>query len=94
MVVSGKMQQAVEDQHFDLGRKRMSLLGCLTEGRGDADGQIAGYAFGAWAFRRERKHVRRFVFAAELPIELADGCVCGEQNGDLALEAHGCLRGG
>src|ERR1017187_1715694 len=69
----------------------MALLNGLTKGGRHADGQVAGYLFSAYPFSREGKHIRGFVLAAELTIEAADGSVCGEQHGDLALEVNGCL---
>jgi hypothetical protein len=94
MVVSGQMKKTVQNEDFDFGGKRVSLLGGLPHGRSDADGEIAGNSFCARAFRWERQHVRSLVFPAELAVELADRFIGGEEHSDLALEAHGCLRSG
>jgi hypothetical protein len=92
VVVSGQMKQAVENQHLQFTGERVALLGGLSPGRVHADGQVACDFLGSDAFGGKRKHISRFVFAAELAIELADGGVCGKQDGDLAFEADGGLR--
>jgi hypothetical protein len=69
----------------------MALFDRLTEGGGDADGQVAGDLLGADAFGGKGEHVRCLVLVAKLTIEAADGGVGGELHGDFALEANGGL---
>ena len=94
VVVAGEVEQAVENQHLDLGGEGMALFEGLTERGGDRDGQVAGDFFGANAIGGEGKHVGGLVFTAELAVEAADGEVGGELHGDFALEADGGLGQG
>jgi len=94
MVVAGQVQQAVQNENLDFGGERMVLLARLAQGRGHADGQVAGHLFCAGTFGGKGEHVGGLVLAPELTIEPADGRVGGQQHGHLALQAHGSLRGG
>ena len=94
VVVSGQMEQAVEDEDFDFYGERMALFRGLALGGGDTDGEIAGNFLGAGCtcVGREREHVRGLVFAAKAAVETADCGVGGEQDGDLSAEPDGRLR--
>jgi hypothetical protein len=94
VVVAGQVQEAVQDEDFDFGGKRMALFGSLAERRGYADGHIAGDPLRTQTFRRERQDVRRFVLAPEAAIEFANGRVGGQEHRDLPLEPQGLLRRG
>ncbi len=96
VVVAGKVEKAVQNEHLDFGGKRMALLDGLFERRGNADGQIAGLRFRSFEagnrIRREGEDICCLVLASELAIEAADVGVCCEQDGDFALEADDGLR--
>ena len=91
VVVTGEMEQAMENQDLDLGGEGMALLDCLLERGGHGDGQVAGERFGGrsryWAFGGKGENVGCLVFAAKLAVEAANGGVGGQQDGDFALEA-------
>jgi hypothetical protein len=84
VIVASEMEQAMEDKHLDFRGERMALFRSLTQGSGHADGEVASDSTRAGAFGGKREHVGGFVFAAELAIELANGCVRCKQDGDLA----------
>jgi hypothetical protein len=42
VVVTGEVEEAVEDEDLDFSGEGMALLGGLTAGGGNADGKIAG----------------------------------------------------
>jgi hypothetical protein len=91
VVVASQMEQAMEHEYFDLGGEGMSLFDGLTEGGGNADGEVAGEVFSADASGGEGENVGGLVFAAKLTIEAANGGVGGEQDGDLSFEPDGGL---
>jgi hypothetical protein len=94
VVVAGEVQQPVQNEDFDFRRERMTLLGCLAERRGHADGKVAGEAFGSQAFSGKRQDVGGLVLTAKTTIESANGFISGEQDCDLSAETHCSLRGG
>ena len=93
VIVAGKVNKAVENEDFYLSRKRMSLFEGLAARGFTADGDVAHCFFLALVqvYGRKGKHIRRLVFAAEAAIEIAEDCVCGKQNGDMAAESDGGL---
>jgi hypothetical protein len=92
VIVASEVEQAVKDENLDLGREGMALLDGLLARSGHRDGQVAGYIFCSKPFGRKGKHIGRFVHAAKLAVELANGCAGGEQDGHFTFEANGCLR--
>ena len=91
VIVAGEMKQPMKDEDLDFNRKRMSALLSLPTRGWNADGKIAGNLQRPLR-RGKRKHVGRFVLAAELPIQSPNSCVGGQQYGHLAAQLHGCLR--
>lgn len=100
VVVSGKVQDAMQDENLQFRSQRMPGLPCLACSRFDGDGQVAGDAsiFAGEDFARlcrgKRKHVGGLILMAELAIETADPRITGEQDGDVALELRGVRRVG
>jgi len=94
VIVTGEVEQAVEDEDLNFCRERMTLVNGLLERSGDGDGQVAGDFFSANAIGGKGEHVGHLVLIAELAVELADGHVGGEQDGDFAFETDCGLRFG
>jgi hypothetical protein len=92
VIVSGQVQQAVQDEDFQFGRQGVSLLDGLAKRRLHADGHVAFFLVLDEIRGRERKNVGRLVFAAEALVQVAHSRVAGEQHGYLPAQAHGCLR--
>ena len=87
MVVAGQVQQTVKDEEFDFDGERVAPLGSLPERGIDADREVAFFFNLGKIGGGKRKDVRWLVFAAEAPVQVAHGCVAGEQHGDMAAEA-------
>jgi hypothetical protein len=96
MVVSGEVEQAVEDEDLDFGGEGVPLSCGLLAGGVDGDGQVAGRLFAApdaWNWLGgEREDVGGFVLVAEVAVEGLDVLVGGEKDADCAFESDGGLR--
>jgi hypothetical protein len=92
VIVSGEMEQAVEDEDLELTGERVTLLRSLAASGGNADSEVAGNFFGADGCGGKREYVRRLVLTSELPVELADCGIGGEQHAHLAAQAYRSLR--
>jgi hypothetical protein len=91
MIVSGKVEEAVEDEDFDLGRDGVAVIAGLLAGGVDADGQIAGDFAARYVGGGKGEDVRRLVLVAEVAIEGLDLAVGCEKDADCAPEADGGL---
>jgi hypothetical protein len=94
VVVSGEVEEAVEDEDFQFAGEGVALIGSLAAGGIDADGDVSRDFFGciqSLVFGREGEDVSGFVDAAELAVEFLDGLICGEEDVDLAAEMDGGL---
>jgi hypothetical protein len=94
VIVAREMQQPMQHEYFQLARQRMPLLPGLLSRRLHADRQIALFLPLDERIGREAQHIRRFVFAAKLPVQLAKSDVRGKQNGNMAFQADCILRPG
>jgi hypothetical protein len=84
------VQEAVEEEDFDLGGEGVAELQGLVGGDIERDGEVAGERRLAGEVEgREGEDVGGRVFAAEAAIELLHGGAGGEQDGDFAEEADG-----
>jgi hypothetical protein len=92
VIVTGQMQQPMQNQHLDLDSQRMLLLLGLAQRGGHAHGQIAGNLFRANALSWKRKHIGGLVLAAKLAIQAAYRSIGGQLHIDLATQAHSRLR--
>jgi hypothetical protein len=93
MVVSGEVQQAVKDKHFQFGSKGVSERGALSAGPVHADGNVAcqllfysdlGGSDSGDRFGGESENVGGLVFAQKLAIQPAEGRIRGEKDRDFA----------
>jgi hypothetical protein len=90
VVVTGQVQQAMENQDLKLDGQGVAQLRGLAAGSGNANGEVAGDPLRGFCVLEgcggEREHVGRLVFAAKTAIEPADLPVGGEQHCHLAAK--------
>jgi hypothetical protein len=87
VIFAGEVEEAVEDEDFDLVGERVAVGGGLPGGGFERDGEVAGVLGGEGGGRGKAEDVGRFIFAAESFVEVAEGRVVGEEDVDLAWEA-------
>ena len=95
VIVTGQVQQAVEDQHFQLGSKGVAACGALPASGFDADGHVARRLLRgpeAWDWLGgKRENVGGLVLVQKAAVKLPDAPVRCEQNRDLAAETDSGL---
>jgi len=93
MVEASQMQQSMKNQNPQLNSKRVPLFGCLASSRLHANRHIASDFFLALEQigGGEGKHVGRFIFAAEAPVQISDRRVSRKKYRYLAAESDSVL---
>ena len=88
MVVSGKMQQTVKNQHLQLDSQGVAARSALSASRLHADGEVACHLLrgsNSWNWLgRKRENVGRLVLAQKPAIQPANGRVRGQKHRNLA----------
>jgi hypothetical protein len=88
MVFAGEVEEAMEEEDFDLLGKGVAVSGGLAGGGFQRDSEIAG-VFGRECGRRGKaEDVRGFVLSAEGLVKVAEGRVIGEQDINCASHAN------
>jgi hypothetical protein len=83
------MEQAVEEEDFDLDGEGVVVKGGLAGGGFEGDGEVSGVLIGKGRGCGEAQDIGGLVFAAEVAVESAEGGVSGEEDVDVAAEAGG-----
>ncbi|HTX40427.1 MAG TPA: hypothetical protein VMD25_01265, partial [Acidobacteriaceae bacterium] len=93
VVVSGKVQDPVQDEDLQFRSQGMQGFPRLAVSRVNGDGKVAGDAMiVAGECCGKGKHVGGVVLVAELAVEAADASIAGKQDGDNAAKLR-CVRG-
>ena len=89
MVFAAEMEEAVEEEDFDLDFEGVVEGSGLAGGGVEGDGEVAGVLGGDFEGRGEAEDVGGLIFAAVGAVEALELGVGGEEDVDFALEADG-----